>query len=920
MYSGSDSTDKQFEKIKADVGLGYKETPGLKEQIHQRFEAKAEQQRQKLQPLYDLANQVAAQMVQGVQPMYQLPDEYASLRDQEDYDKMVEAGSKQTNVFNPDSNPFMIYPEKKYNYTRMTPDEINDYYYLVGSKGRKEAADYIKSLGKELNRRNVSAVTPEIEEFGKEHPFLSLPLRAYSQLGSSAGFVSAAKDKITGQESDINDEAFGPTIMREALTKGIKNSEIDVSELKERLANSRWGKAQTDALEQMPDTVKQFPDNMATDAILGISDLAAIYPAMNVQHLVPGIMAGDAATSAFRSTKERGGTDNQALGMGGLMGGTAAAMGELNINKLMGLRNTPIEGTSEALLRYARQTGIGALTRAGQATVGNIGDQIIMGDQSNYNTLYNNYLNQGYTEDEAREKAMKDIALSVVEAGGTAGLMSGTLGAFELANNYRLSSQAGRRVYDNNLADTMIGEGLKQGVDTRAFKLANQIKGNPDNYNMGQLANELYQYGHSVPASNDLPATEAASVPALSHSANQTVQNREVPTVPIMPAESVPPQTNIKASAPATEMFNQPVEQTTAVEAIEPYAEEYKGNGKTAFIDNYDGTDPETYSRGFNAYYGEGRYGMEYGQTGSLYGQMLDSKVAEAAYAAGMADRNAAVNAQVKQKPVQGGGLVAAPEGATEAQKQFAETVGKRTGMKFEIVDTLDEAYGEYNAEKGTIRIALDTDNFPGTASHELTHYIKDYAPEEYQAYQDVAVQSLMKAEGVSTYEKLVDMYLSRNREVNENFTREDAIDEIAGDAAERFLSDPDLIEDTIKNNRTLGQRIHDFLSDLIESIKQMIQNVKESRASKMLHKDLEKAEQARELWYQALDKASENKTGSVDSGSKFQLKGVDADGIEVYETSSKVKNMSRKEKQEYLVDLIRNSYRGRTAKFQKMV
>lgn len=49
---------------------------------------------------------------------------------------------------------------------------------------------------------------------------------------------------------------------------------------------------------------------------------------------------------------------------------------------------------------------------------------------------------------------------------------------------------------------------------------------------------------------------------------------------------------------------------------------------------------------------------------------------------------------------------------------------------------------------------------------------------------------------------------------------------------------------------------------------------------------------------------------------SMFSLRGVNKDGIEVYETREDVKNLTRKERQQRFLNIMANEYRGRTAKF----
>ena len=62
-------------------------------------------------------------------------------------------------------------------------------------------------------------------------------------------------------------------------------------------------------------------------------------------------------------------------------------------------------------------------------------------------------------------------------------------------------------------------------------------------------------------------------------------------------------------------------------------------------------------------------------------------------------------------------------------------------------------------------------------------------------------------------------------------------------------------------------------------------------------------------------DTGDEN-TVFADSGESYELVGKNKDGIEVYETGEDIKKMSYKERMETFLDIMRNEYAGRTAKF----
>ena len=118
------------------------------------------------------------------------------------------------------------------------------------------------------------------------------------------------------------------------------------------------------------------------------------------------------------------------------------------------------------------------------------------------------------------------------------------------------------------------------------------------------------------------------------------------------------------------------------------------------------------------------------------------------------------------------------------------------------------------------------------------------------------------------------------------------------------------------------GDRVWDYFS-LRDSIDR---NAKDSRLPGALYRDTAGEIEARdaaarrgltaeERRGRKPDTGDENTVFS-DSGESYELVGKNKDGIEVYETGEDIKKMSYKERMEAFMDIMRNEYAGRTAKF----
>ena len=118
------------------------------------------------------------------------------------------------------------------------------------------------------------------------------------------------------------------------------------------------------------------------------------------------------------------------------------------------------------------------------------------------------------------------------------------------------------------------------------------------------------------------------------------------------------------------------------------------------------------------------------------------------------------------------------------------------------------------------------------------------------------------------------------------------------------------------------GDRVWDYFS-LRDSIDR---NARDSRLPRDLYRDTAGEIEARdaaarrgltaeERRGRKPDTGDENTVFS-DSGESYELVGKNKDGIEVYETGEDIKKMSYKERMEAFMDIMRNEYAGRTAKF----
>jgi hypothetical protein len=165
-------------------------------------------------------------------------------------------------------------------------------------------------------------------------------------------------------------------------------------------------------------------------------------------------------------------------------------------------------------------------------------------------------------------------------------------------------------------------------------------------------------------------------------------------------------------------------------------------------------------------------------------------------------------------------------------------------------------------------------ENFNADVSHELTHFIKDYAPDSYADFQNTVI-SYLAEQNNTTLEEMISEYSKRYEGVKSIKNREDIIDEITADSVANFLNDKEFIDNIAKSDKSITQKVIYFFQDIIDALDILITDVKNNKASKLLKESKERYEKARNLWSDALDVAvTEYKNGAeVEGNSELHIK-----------------------------------------------
>lgn len=315
--------------------------------------------------------------------------------------------------------------------------------------------------------------------------------------------------------------------------------------------------------------------------------------------------------------------------------------------------------------------------------------------------------------------------------------------------------------------------------------------------------------------------------------------------------------------------------------------------GAPAMIASYlDGQDLETYSRQWhNAYeYGAAGVKRDYAMASQAVDRLNETQRG-IAYDTGKAVHDQRMDRERQKFPQESKGAAITREGtlslkgATVGGVTYAavtqETMTRRqrdsvdvmrqlarvTGVDVVFYQSRANEKGEYTAANGFYRdgtVYLDINagkNRVGdmsetavllTASHELTHFIQEYSPAQYEQLRDFVVERLMEAEDVD-----LDALVQRHQKDQPELSYDEALDEVVADGCQMMLKDSQAAAALAKQNRSLAGNIRSWLRKWVKKLQEAFRGLTaqkpEAQALTRYAKELQK------IWDDALAGAARN-------------------------------------------------------------
>lgn len=281
------------------------------------------------------------------------------------------------------------------------------------------------------------------------------------------------------------------------------------------------------------------------------------------------------------------------------------------------------------------------------------------------------------------------------------------------------------------------------------------------------------------------------------------------------------------------------------------------------------------------------------------------NETAYAGYVAGQNDAKAETRKKTFAQESDGGsGLVYDDYVSREMDNATADeinTVAKALGVRVRMADAVRGGTANGVIEGNEIRIAKDAqDPVMQVVGHEWTHRVQELAPEQYTAFRDAIMEDPDVAEAANI---LHEQYNRMGVEISVD----EALDEAAANYAGEMIANTDVLNEFIRRHsedRTLLEKLRDAIREIV---------------GKLTGKAKQQAQTAEGLLQQAFEAAAQNsKNAATEGGTRFDLKGKNKDGIEVYETSGGTMALTWDDRRAKYLDDLKNEYRGKTARFER--
>lgn len=232
---------------------------------------------------------------------------------------------------------------------------------------------------------------------------------------------------------------------------------------------------------------------------------------------------------------------------------------------------------------------------------------------------------------------------------------------------------------------------------------------------------------------------------------------------------------------------------------------------------------------------------------------------------------------------VKGKGLIVqdlnpAQYAAYKAAETFAAVLGTDIVIETDLkTDTGKQINGFYSTKTNRMHININAKRDGQsialyTLGHEVTHYIKEWSPEKFKALSDFVMEHLgNKAPDVIAAKAEFLRKMPDYKDYTVTQLNDLAVEEVVADSMELVLSDGKILDELARTEKTVWQKIKDFITKIIADIRKYYGELNQaSKTAQVLKETVDSLDDIEQLFYEGVREAGERtKTAGVETKSE---------------------------------------------------
>lgn len=753
----------------------------------------------------------------------------------------------------------------------MTGAERRILTYLRNTQGEEAAKDYIAVLKPDLEKRVHSDIEKRSVELAEKSPGAAIVVRTVANLdntvrGGAYTLKSAAAKLlgIEGAEIDPYSLSYTGGTARNAIQNNIgerlNKYFADNEDVQKYLSNM----GRNLGVKQLSSgKAPQFVFDTIMSGVVDSTVAGMIGGAVGSTAVSAALVSGSAVVDSAREIKLQGGSDERALALGSVAGLLEYATEKIGFDRLADMITKGGKGGIRAVLsNMASEYAEEASSEIGNYLAEWAADAIEGVNMSTFRQTRQAYIDAGLSEADATRRTWTDFALQVNEA-GVGGALGGAImgGGAQVvgkvfnavaqhefdravakageagdiaAKAYKFNDDGMLRRGDYDKAFDTIWDGAANGLTIEQIEQAA-----PD---IMALLDDKQKQGIFDAAKNDAKQKAAAELQKKTDKEYKALFGDEDTRAEADKGKQKTMQANLDDGKSADEAAKTPAVQRPQIQ-ITQIDEAGKRTENTVFERKNTETAKQAQTERTETQPAR-EHALEQHETAAeppvsrdqtKNGEIVDraeetrQRGAEAVSERVSEENRGEIEAYVTdQKKTAKGGVRRsyAAKNLTRDQKgqiRILDEMGRHYGVEIEVVDSIQggKVQGMYDGGN-RIKVALDAGNqaYVQVGTHELVHYLKNRDDAGYRVVEKMVVDELSKAEGFSLDDAIAERraeYAAQDVMIDDSA----AIEEIVAEALPSIWGDKRAVNAFVSQNRSLAQKVRDFIVDFVERLKQ---------------------------------------------------------------------------------------------------